>query len=107
MCKTTVTAFPAGFGKTTLLSEWVADYGRPVVRRSRTKATTTRPTSSATPSLPSILGHWVTAPHTDPVKSNDNVTEAGSFYQKIMLPACLLLSLILGDLAGALDRTCF
>ena len=42
-----------------------------------------------------------------PVKSNDNVTEAGSFYQKIMLPACLLLSLISGDLAGALDRTCF
>jgi hypothetical protein len=39
--KLTLISAPAGFGKTTLLSEWVADYGRPVVRRSRTKATTT------------------------------------------------------------------
>jgi hypothetical protein len=31
----------------------------------------------------------------EPVKSNDNVTEAQSFYQKIMLPKCPLLSLIL------------
>ena len=30
-----------------------------------------------------------------PVKSNDNVTEAGSFCQKIMLPACALLSVVL------------
>jgi SRSO17 transposase len=30
----------------------------------------------------------------NPVKSNDNVTEAQSFYQKIMLPKCPLLSLI-------------